>query len=164
MACLANHSSPKTKQKRDRKTLKIFINTSLTQFRRRQILGMILLQSIHPSLSPPGPGRALPRRPLGCSTGSTLLLFLGSLARACVRVEHGEVGYDDGHGQCNGQHTSKCTQGTHEHARVGLGDHVAVAHSGHSDQGPPESQGGDAGEVVVGVGLDPLRVVDERRR
>ena len=41
-----------------------------------------------------------------------------------------------------------------------LGHHVTVTHSGHRDQCPPQAKG-DRAEVVGGVDLDPLGVVDQ---
>ena len=37
--------------------------------------------------------------------------------------------------------------------------HVPVTDCGHSDQGPPEAER-DRVEVVVGIRLDPLRIVN----
>lgn len=78
-----------------------------------------------------------------------------------VRVEHREVRDNDGNGQRYGQHAGQCAQGTDQHPHVGLRRHVSVAHGRHGDQGPPETLR-DAREIVLGVRLQTLRVVDER--
>lgn len=78
-----------------------------------------------------------------------------------VRVEHREVRDNDGNGQRYGQHAGQCAQGTDQHPHVGLRRHVSVAHGRHGDQGPPETLR-DAREIVLGVRLQALRVVDER--
>ena len=75
-------------------------------------------------------------------------------------VVHGEVGDDDRDGESHHQDAGHGTHGSHEHAEVGLGDHVSVPDRGHGDQRPPQAQG-DGAEVVGGVDLDPLRVVDQ---
>jgi len=79
-----------------------------------------------------------------------------------VRVEHGEVGHDDGNGKRYREDTSDGTDGADEHADVRLGRHVAVADRRHRDDGPPEADR-DGLEVVGGVVLDALGVEDERR-
>ena len=56
----------------------------------------------------------------------------------CVGVVHLEVGYDDGDGQGDGEDAAQGTQRPHEHAQVGLGHHVPVAHRGHRHQRPPQ--------------------------
>ena len=78
-----------------------------------------------------------------------------------MRVVHLKVGHDDRHGQSHGEHAPEGADCPHEHAQVGLGHHVTVAHGGHRHQRPPQAQG-DRVEVVVGVGLDPLGIVDQR--
>ena len=78
-----------------------------------------------------------------------------------MRVEEREVGHDDGHGQGQGQHAGQSAQSAHEHADVGLGHHVPEPHRCHGDQSPPQPLG-YAVEVVAGVELDALGVVDER--
>ena len=77
-----------------------------------------------------------------------------------MRVIHLEVGDYDGDGQGDSEDAPEGADRPHEHAQVGLGHHVAIAHRGHGDQGPPQPQG-DGVEVIVGVWLDPLGVVDE---
>ena len=39
-------------------------------------------------------------------------------------------------------------------------DHVAVSHSGHGDQRPPQPERNRA-EVISGINLDPLRIVNQ---
>ena len=75
-------------------------------------------------------------------------------------VVHGEVGDDDGDGEGDHQDPGHGAHRPHEHAQVGLGHHVTVTHRGHCDQRPPQPQGNRA-EVVGGVDLDPLSVVNE---
>lgn len=76
-----------------------------------------------------------------------------------VRVEHGEVADDDGHGQGDGQHAGQSAQRPHEHADVRLGGHVAVPDGGHRDDGPPQPQR-DALELVVRIVLAVVVVVE----
>ena len=54
-----------------------------------------------------------------------------------MRVDIGEVGDDDRHGQRDGEHAGDGTQRAHQHADVRLGHHVAVADGGHGDDRPP---------------------------
>ena len=75
-------------------------------------------------------------------------------------VIHLEVGDNDRDGEGDSEDTPEGADRPHEHAQVGLGHHVAVAHGGHGDQGPPQAQW-DGVEVVMGVRLDPLSVVDQ---
>lgn len=77
-----------------------------------------------------------------------------------MRVVHGEVADDDGHGQGDGEHSGQRAQGSDEHAHVRLWRHVAVPDRGHGDQRPPKAQR-YAVEVIVRVGLDALRVVHQ---
>lgn len=77
-----------------------------------------------------------------------------------VRVEEGEVADDDRNGEGDGQDPHEGAQRPDEHAEVGLRCYVPVADGRHGNHGPPESNG-DRGEVVVGVVLDSLGVVDE---
>lgn len=77
-----------------------------------------------------------------------------------MRVVHGEIGDDDGHRESDGQHAGQRAQGADEHADVGAWHHVAVADCGHGDQRPPQTER-NAVEVVVRIGLNALRVVDE---
>ncbi|MPC34825.1 hypothetical protein E2C01_028227 [Portunus trituberculatus] len=75
--------------------------------------------------------------------------LLGQLGTGLsVAVVHGEVGHDDRHWERNCQYTSQGTERTHKHAHISLGSHVAIAHSGHGDQCPPQAKR-DAVEVVV---------------
>ena len=59
-------------------------------------------------------------------------------ADLCVGVVHLEVWDDDGDGQGDGEDSAQGTQRPHEHAQVGLGHHVPVAHRGHRHQRPPQ--------------------------
>ena len=78
----------------------------------------------------------------------------------CVRVVHLEIRHNDRDGQRHREHTAQRAQSTHKHAQVGLGHHVPVAHRRHRDQGPPQPQRNRV-EVVVRIGLDALRIVDQ---
>jgi len=69
-----------------------------------------------------------------------------------VGVEHGEVTDDDRNGQGDGQHSGQSTQSANEHARIGLGRHIAVSHGGHGHNRPPQSQG-NALKLVVRIVL-----------
>ena len=79
-----------------------------------------------------------------------------------MRVEHGEVGDDDGNGKRDRQHAGDGTDGSDEHADVRLGRHVAVADRRHRHDRPPQADR-DRLEVVRRVVLDALGVEDERR-
>lgn len=124
--------------------------------------GMVVFDGVHPPVLDP--------RPLGRPQGTDPHLFDGQdappllgelLPRLGVRVEHREVGHDDRHGQGDGQHAGQGAQGADQHPHVRPGHHVPVSHGRHGDEGPPESLR-DAGEVVDGIGLQTLGVVDER--
>ncbi len=69
-----------------------------------------------------------------------------------VRVVHGKVWHDDGHGEGHGEHPAQGAQSAHEHAQVGLGHHVPVAHRRHRHQRPPQAQR-DGVKVVVRIRL-----------
>ncbi len=75
-------------------------------------------------------------------------------------VVHLKIWHNDRDGERHSEHPAQRAQSTHKHAQVGLGHHVAVAHRGHSDQGPPQAQR-DGVEIIVGVGLNPFGVIDE---
>ena len=92
---------------------------------------------------------------------SSLLRQSGSGLR--VRVEHGEVGDDDGHGQRDREHAGEGAQGADEHPDVRLRRHVPVAHRRHRDDSPPQPDR-DRREIILRVVLDPLRVEYERRK
>ena len=91
------------------------------------------------------------------------LARLGQLrAGLRVRIEHGEVGHDDRNRKRYRQDARNGADGPDEHSDVRLGRHVAVPDGRHRDDGPPQSDR-DRLEVVAGVVLDALGVVDERR-
>ena len=77
-----------------------------------------------------------------------------------VTVEHGEIGYDDGDGQRNGQDPGQGAQGTDEHAGVCLGYHVSVAYCCHGYYGPPKSFGDalKSAKLVESVAQKPHKV------
>ena len=108
--------------------------------------------------------------PTACSTGLGSHRFYRQYPLTClgqfgsglrVRVEHGEVTYDDWHGKSYRQDASESAYGTYEHSYVCFGGHVSVPYRRHSYYGPPETHWYGR-EIVVGVGLNALCVEDER--
>jgi len=75
-------------------------------------------------------------------------------------IVHGEIGDDDGYGECNGEDTAESTESPHEHAHVGFGGHVPIAHCGHCDQCPPEAER-NAVEIIFRIGLNSFGIVHE---
>ena len=69
-----------------------------------------------------------------------------------MRIETREIADDDGHGQCNSQHTRKCTQCTDEHAVERFRSYVTVTDCRHCHQRPPKPQRNTL-ELVVGIVL-----------
>jgi len=91
------------------------------------------------------------------------LACLGQLgARLRMRIEHGEVGHDNGYRKRYREDTGNGADGTDEHSNIRLGRHIAVPDGCHCDNGPPQSDR-DRLEVVLGVELDAFSVEDERR-
>lgn len=78
-----------------------------------------------------------------------------------VRVKHCEVAYDDWHRKSNRQDTGQSAYGTYEHSYVCFGGHVSIPYRRHGYYGPPETHWYGR-EIVVGIGLNALRVEDER--
>lgn len=122
-------------------------------------------QSKSSNKSPSGPlvltrhsGR-LPRLFYGQNSSPLLRQFRPGLG---VRVVHGEIADDNGHGKGDREYTCERAQCTHEHADVGLGRHITISYRCHGDQRPPKPER-DAVEVVVGIRLDAFRVVHEAR-
>jgi hypothetical protein len=83
-----------------------------------------------------------------------------------VRVETREVAHDDGHGQCDCQHTGKRAQSSDEHPVESFWRHVTVAHRRHRHQSPPQAER-YALELVVGIILfvvyEPKEKANERK-
>ena len=87
-------------------------------------------------------------------------VFHLSSTHLSVAVKHAEVGHYDGHRKRDDENAAEGAERAHDETRPGLGDHVAVADSGHGDDGPPKALR-DALEVVLWVGVQPLCVVHE---
>ncbi|RNA00610.1 molecular chaperone [Brachionus plicatilis] len=65
-------------------------------------------------------------------------VFERLFASLLLLVELGEIIYNYGNGQSDNKDAPDATNGANQLARGGRRHHVAIAHSCHGDQGPPE--------------------------
>lgn len=75
-----------------------------------------------------------------------------------MRVEHGEVADNDWNRKSDSKDTGKSAQSADEHTGESFRCHIAVAYSGHRDQGPPEASR-YAVKIVVRIFLKSVRCV-----
>ena len=79
-----------------------------------------------------------------------------------MRIVQREVGHDHRNRKRYRQYAGQCAERADKHANVSFWRHITVADRRHGLDGPPQSDR-DRSEVVGGVVLDPLGVVDKRR-
>lgn len=75
-----------------------------------------------------------------------------------MRVEHGKIADNDRNRKSDSKDTREGAQSADEHPGESFRCHIAIAHGGHGDQGPPQASW-YAVKIVVGIFLKNVKIL-----